>query len=198
MQSSSFYQAHVAKQLLNMKTIGAAIIISVPVYIVAGFLIIKDMGQGEIATSGLNLKLPLMAVGCLVAFISIAIRLYVVSNEQLEKTLAAPLNLERAARRPKTGSVDTVLLNQLEAMSEAEQKVVCLMMWYQTRYILMLAFNESIVLFGLVLAIVNRNVMEMVPFAAASIFLNGLTFLHPKSVLRRVINFQSAHISGPS
>jgi hypothetical protein len=74
-------------------------------------------------------------------------------------------------------------VEQLKTMSEAEQKVACLLTWYMPRYILMLAFNESVAMFGLVLTILNRNLMDMLPFAAASIVLNALTFLHPKSVL---------------
>ena len=193
-RNTPIFETTLRKKRTLMRILAAAMAFSVVLYGVIAWFLSAQAEVAPPAEPGIALRVPLGAVGIFVGLMTIALRTVLFSRERLEARLAAPADLEKAAVNPQTRKVDTALLERLRTMTEAEQKLIGLIAWYQTPYIVMLALSESIALFGLVLSILSKSPFEMIPFAVVSLFLIVRTAMHPsilvdeaESVLQRML-----------
>jgi hypothetical protein len=187
------YVTSLNKKRTLMRILAAAMMFSVILYVVVAWFLSVQPEAAPPTEAGTMLRIPLGVVSICIGLAVIALRTILFSRERLERQLAAPPNLEKAAVNPQTRKVDPALLESLKTMTEAEQKLISLITWYQTPYIVMLALSESIAIFGLVLSIVSKSPFEMLPFAVVSLFLVIRTAMHPailideaESVLQRL------------
>lgn len=79
---------------------------------------------------------------------------------------------EAMAREPWTGVVFEDWLARIRTLSPDEQRLFAIFSNVFVGFIVRLAFNESIVLYGYVLAFLSRSFVLILPFAVASLALN--------------------------
>jgi hypothetical protein len=79
---------------------------------------------------------------------------------------------EALARDPKTGALFENRLAKLKTLSPDEQRMFALVNSGFVGFIVRLAFNESIALYGLVLAFNSKSFVAVLPFAVVSFALN--------------------------
>ncbi len=150
--------------------------------IVGYFIAGKGMtsNTGEIGSA---LRIPLYVAGGIVAMVSMGLRIFLFSEEWLAGVLSKPVALERFASRRQGAGMMSTPLKDLRSMKEDEQKVMGLLNWYFGRYILILALNEGIVAFGLVLTLFTADPTEILTFLAVGLLLNAMMVGHPKSLI---------------
>ncbi len=76
------------------------------------------------------------------------------------------------ARNYQTGKVDEDRLARIKTISPDEQRLLALVPYFFVGFIVRLAFNESIALYGFVLAFFSRSFVAILPFAMISLILN--------------------------
>ncbi len=169
-----------------MRIIAVAMIVSVGMYVAIAWFLSIQPEAGPPPVGPPPLRLPLAVAGIVVSLAAVGYRFALFTDERIESRLRGPIDLTRAALDPKTLKTDPALLESLQTMSEAEQRTISFLAWYVTPYILQLALGESVVLLGLVLAMVSKNPFEMLPFAVISVFLIIRAAMHPGLVLNQV------------
>jgi hypothetical protein len=104
---------------------------------------------------------------------------------------------ETTARNPRTGIVDEDRLTRIRTLSPDEQRLLALVPACFVPFVVRLAFNESIALYGLLLALLSKSFAVILPFAIASFALNLMVPSPLNSALDRAASFglQPSHIS---
>ena len=87
-------------------------------------------------------------------------------------------------------NVNNDLVAKLEALNSFELRVYAVLRSLQISMIVSLTLNEVIALFGLVLAFMAKNLVEIVPFAAAAIMLNLLSIPRLQATADRATRFK--------
>lgn len=92
---------------------------------------------------------------------------------------------EAIARDPRTGIVDEDRLARIRTLSSDEQRLLALVRALFVGFVVRLAFNESIALYGLVLAFISKSFVAVLPFAIVSFVLNLMVPSPLESALKR-------------
>ena len=168
MRSETFNQLVKPTQFI-MTILWVALLLSVFVYIVIGFLVTS--GNEPRALDGVMVVvLAACAVGC--AGASFIVPQMMFSPERIRKHMRSnEVDLEAVAKNPQTQSIDEDKLAKLESMSEIEQRLVGLPALYFAPFILGLALLESVGIFGLILTFLSQDVTYVIPFSGAAIVL---------------------------
>lgn len=180
--TSAFRNAR--KNLMRvMMMIWVALTASIFVYAIVGYFIAAKRVPAIPGDTGERLRVFLYIAGGIVAMVSMGLRVFLFSREWLEGVLSRPVDLHRLANRRQAAGTVSTRLEDLESMSADEQKVIGLLHWYFSRYVLILALNESIVVLGLILTLVTANATEILVFLAVGLLLNAIMVGHPKSLI---------------
>ncbi|MDC0357243.1 hypothetical protein OAO01_00375 [Oligoflexia bacterium] len=126
----------------------------------------------------------LAAVGLAAA--SVLIKRHFSSDSYITQKLTEEVNLETLATIPKTRQIDAERLAKLEKLEPFEQSAFAFISAGTKSQIISLALNESIMVLGLVLSILEQNATTAVPYAVAAIGLNILTYPKPEKALERI------------
>lgn len=94
------------------------------------------------------------------------------SDSRLRQFLAQQPDPEAMARNYQTGKVDEDRLARIKTISPDEQRLLALVPYFFVGFSVRLAFNESIALYGFVLAFFSRSFVAILPFAMISLVLN--------------------------
>lgn len=181
MDRTTTYEDVLNRRLRVMRMLWFAFSGSVLIYLAVGYLV--TMAGRPAPPNIAVLRLALDAVGVITALGVIVFKMVAFTREQVSKRLAEPARLEQIAGTPNTGEPDAAVVERLRSLSEKEQKLLGFIAWYQIRFILVLALNESIALLGLVLTILTGSPSEMLPFLGVALFLNARMFFHPQQMV---------------
>ena len=122
--------------------IWAALTLSIPIYLIVGYIVTKNpTGEHQLDS---NLKRILMIVACVMVATSFAV-------STISKTIQSRLRTGR--------------------LSDAQPPAMDFNRWL-TFNIIRWALHESIAIYGLVLTLISANLKEMIPFAIAAVALN--------------------------
>jgi len=100
----------------------------------------------------------------------------------MEKLSGAPAFAQVNPQGGSTGPSREVF----ERLSESEQKLVCLVPYFQTGMIIIWAMRESVAILGLVLVILEKDFLVAIPFTMGAALLIAIKAPRPVAFLKRV------------
>jgi hypothetical protein len=128
---------------------------------------------------------PLTIPFVILSFLAAALAPYVppLPDSRLRQLIDQPP--EAIARDPRTGIVDEDRLARIRTLSSDERRLLALVRALFVGFVVRLAFNESIALYGLVLAFISKSFVAILPFAIVSFVLNLMVPSPLESALKR-------------
>jgi len=114
------------------------------------------------------LTLPLAAA----AFAAAIAAQRIPSSLRARQRLAEAPDLRALERNPTTGAPDESRTRALAALSQHERRLLAAAQASFVPFIVQLALQESIALFGLVLSILSASAAPVIPFATGALLLN--------------------------
>ena len=171
------------RQVIWLAFIGAIVM-----YVCVAYLMFGARGSmGDLAPHN-----PLFAPFVIVSLLSAAgsrwIPASLVSDHKLRAILKRDPNPESLARNPQTGKVDADRLQKIKMLSPHEQRLFVAAGALFAPFVVQLAFNEAIALYGLVLSNVSRSFLPILPFAAVALALQLTVSPKLDSTLKRAGN----------
>jgi len=118
----------------------------------------------------LALPLALVAIGAAVAARWLPGRIF--SEQQAREVLAKDPDPAELARDSSTGNVDENRLAKIRALSDGERRLLTLAQYSVTPFIIQLALQEAIAVFGLVLGFEAQSVLAFIPFGLVALAMN--------------------------
>ena len=157
------------KPLENLRRIlWAAFIASTVAYVILAYAFFGQTGAGVDALRSNPLTIPFVVLSMAAAVLApITPRL---TDARMRQLISRPP--EALARDPRTGAVNQDRLAKIKALAPDEQQLFALVSISFAPFIVRLAFNESIALYGLVLAFLAKSFVAVLPFAVVSFALN--------------------------
>jgi hypothetical protein len=116
------------------------------------------------------LTIPFVIISLLCAVLAPYVPRSLLPDSRLRQLIDQPP--EVIARDPRTGIVDEERLAKIRTLSSDERRLLVLVRTLFVGFIVRLAFNESISLYGMVLAFISRSFVAVLPFAIVSFVLN--------------------------
>jgi hypothetical protein len=182
MRGSDAFESMMSKKMTLLKIVWTALTGSIFLYGIVGYAIAIAGPPAETGDTFRIIRYAMYFIGVLTGLLALGLKGFLFSRERVQAALEAPLDLQFLAR-DRTGQVNRNHLDNLRKMPENEQRLLGLTNWYLARYIAVLALNESVAIYGFVLAMVSHRPGEMLPFLAAALFLNAMMFAHPRNLL---------------
>jgi hypothetical protein len=112
---------------------------------------------------------PLAVISFLTAVASLWVPGLLLPDRQLRELSGRKPDPEALARNPRTGRVDADRLAKLKVLQPMEQRLLSLPGLSFTPFLVRLALNESIALYGFVLSILSKTLLPVIPFAVVAI-----------------------------
>jgi hypothetical protein len=178
MDRSVAYEDLLKRRLGVLRTLWFAMTMSLVTLLVAGY-VVSMQGETPSYPSPL-LRLGLDAAGIVLALAGIGLKAFAFSRERLAERLKLPVSIEAMAGDQASNGLSRASIDELRMLSDAELKVVGFLYGYSALYIVLLAINECVAVFGLILTLLTYQPTEMLPFLAAAVFLNARLYPHPR------------------
>jgi hypothetical protein len=178
MQSENF-RALVKPIATVHRVIWLAFIGAVPIYVVVAYLQPGRIEQSVTHPMPTSFTISLVMLSLLAPYMP---RL-LLPDSRLRQIIDQPQ--ETLARDPRTGIVDEDRLTRIRTLSPDERRLFALVVAHFVPFLVRLAFNESIALFGLVLSLLSRSFVAVLPFAIVSLALNWRVPLPLDEALKR-------------
>ena len=146
-----------------------AMTLSIAIYVVVAYVATQQEGTAvDPAVLG-TMQTAMTGVGVAAALASVLLRLFGASDARIRARLTS------GAARSETP----------EGLDEAGARLLTLAPWYFPMFVVQLAINESVAIFGLVLAFMGRDGALILPFAVAAVVLNFMAFPRLHAIVRR-------------
>jgi uncharacterized membrane protein len=162
MQSENF-RALVKPIATVHRVIWLAFIGVIPAYVVAAYVQPRRIEHSVTHPVPTSFTISLVILSLLAAVLAPYMPRLLLPDSRLRQIIDQPL--ETSARDPRTGIVDEDRLTRIRALSPDEQRLLAVVLALFVGFVVRLAFNESIALFGLVLAFLSRSFVAVLPFA---------------------------------
>jgi len=156
---------------------------SIFIYAAVAFLLERSGPGPTELPSGLQMALSVVAT--LTGAASLLVPRVLLSDDRLRQVMKRDADPVALARHPKLGTVNEDRLRKIQALDGSERKLLQLPGLYFTCFILRLVLNESIVIYGLVMAFLSHSFAPILPFAAAAVLLNLTCFPRIEPLLER-------------
>lgn len=143
---------------------------SIFVYGAVAFLLAQQGPGPSDPPPALPIVFSVLAV--LTGLASLLVPRVLLSDRRIRQAMQPDVDPVTLARNPKLGVVDEERLRKIRTLDPSERKLLQLPGLYFTPFILRLVLNESIVIYGLVIAILSHSFAPILPFAAAAVVLN--------------------------
>ncbi len=154
------------------RVIWLAFIATVPLYIFSEYAQLGWPATGASSLRSNPMVVSLVLISLLCALAAPWMPGFLLPDARLREFLGKRPDLEELARGGQVQAVNQERLARIRTLAPDEQRLLALVPRFFTGFIVRLAFNESIALYGLVLASLSRNFVAMIPFAALSLVLN--------------------------
>lgn len=174
-------------EMFTASIVWAALTASILIYGLVAYLVAGRI-SGPTQVPDL-LPLALGGVAILTGAGSWLLARILLSDNRLRKAMRSEPTPEALARDPRRGIVDEERLRKIQLLSSSERKLLLLPRLYFTSLILRLTLNESIAVYGVILALLSHSLTPMLPFAAAAIVLNLTCIPRIDPVLERATQF---------
>jgi hypothetical protein len=184
MQSETF-RSLVKPTETVMRILRLAFLAMVLIYVCIAYLTFGRDAPGVMPQSN-PLTIPLAVLSLVAATLAPYAPRLLLSDSRLRELLDRQPDPETLARDRRTGKVDKDRLARIKTLSPDEQRLLALVPAFFAGFIVRLAFNESIALYGLVLVFISRSFVPVLPFAVVSLALNLMVSPALDSELRRV------------
>ncbi|HEY6301182.1 MAG TPA: hypothetical protein VIW95_16200 [Candidatus Binatus sp.] len=184
MQSETF-RSLVKPTETAMRVLRLAFLAMVPIYVCIAYQTFGRDAPGVMPQSN-PLTIPLAVLSLVAAALAPYAPRLLLSDSRLRELLDRQPDPETLARDRRTGKVDKDRLARIKTLSPDEQRLLALVPAFFAGFIVRLAFNESIALYGLVLAFISRSFVALLPFAVVSLALNLMVSPALDSELQRV------------
>ena len=165
------------------RVIWIAFLAAVPIYVCVAYTMIARSAIGVEPPPAIPLKIPLVILSLVLAALAPYMPRLILPDSRLRQLIEQPP--EVIARDPRTGRVDEEKLARIKTLSLDEKRLFAIVSYLFVGFIVRLAFNEAIALYGLVLAFMSRSFVAVLPFAVASLALNLMVPSLLDSALKR-------------
>ncbi len=155
-------------------------IATVPIYVCLAYVFFARTAPGATRPEGISFTIPVVILALLTAVLAPYVPRQLLSDSRLRQVLNRPTD-------PKA------------TISPDEQRLLALVPMFFVGFIIRLAFNEAVALYGLVLAFGSHSFVVILPFAIASLALNLMVPFPLDSALARAasLGLQPGGISPP-
>ena len=152
------------------RTIWVAYIVATVAFVALAYAFFAQTGSDVDALRSNPLTIPLVILSLATAALAPIVPRRKMSDARLRQLISQPP--ETFARDPRTGTVYEDRVAKIKTLSADEQSLFALVRISFSPFVVQLAFNESIALYGLVLAFTTRSFVAVLPFAVVSFALN--------------------------
>jgi hypothetical protein len=121
---------------------------------------------------GHPLAMPLIALAVANAVAGRVLPPMMLPRQRLHDLLNRDTEPRDLARDPRTGTVDNERLRKLQTLPQREQRLIAIAQASFSPFIVQLALQESVALYGLILAFLSKTAAPLIPFATAALILN--------------------------
>jgi len=168
-----------------------ALSLAILVYAGAGFAAAGAVAGGAGASgAGETLRPVLYAAAVANGILSLVLYRRARAPERLRAHLTAPIAPEVLAQDPRVGgSPASPILDRVRRLSDSERRVLALVPRTFMPWVLCMVLNEAVAIFGLVLALLAGNRLDVLPFAAAALALNAAMFPNNAKLAERALGF---------
>jgi hypothetical protein len=152
------------------RVIWIAFLATVLGYVAVAYAFFGKSGSDVEALRANPLTIPLVVLSVVTALLAPIMPRMIAPDWRLRQLISRPP--EALARDPRTGAVYEERLAKIKMLSVDEQRLFALLNSSFVGFIVRLAFNESIALYGMVLAFTAKSFVAVLPFAIVSFVLN--------------------------
>src|SRR6266436_7279175 len=161
MQSETF-QSLVKPLEKICRIIWLAFLAAVVMYVGCAYALRSQIPGGVGPALSHTLTIYLVILSLVAAVLAPYLPRLLLSDSRLREIIDQPP--ETTARDSRTDIVDEDRLTRIRTLSPDEQQLFALVPAYFVPFVVRLAFNESIALYGLVLALVSKSFAVILPF----------------------------------
>lgn len=161
-------------RILVMNILWFALTLTIPLYVGLAYFL-NPAGQPAQPVEN-SLRLALYLIAGSVAVLSLLLRSRSLSEGRIYDKLKEEVDPQALATNRETGEIDQERLKTIKSLTPLEMKVAGLSGMYFTTLLIGLAMNESVALFGMILAVLERRPEPIIPFAVAALALNLIIF----------------------
>ena len=169
MQSETFRSLVEPLEIIR-RVIWIAFLGTIVAYVGVAYAFFGNTGSGAEALRSNPLTIPFAILSVAAAVLAPIMPRLIATDSRLRQVIDRPP--EALATDPKTGAVSEYRLAKIKLLSVDEQRLIALVSGSFVPFIVRLAFNESIALFGLVLAFTSKSFVAVLPFAVLGFVLN--------------------------
>jgi F0F1-type ATP synthase membrane subunit c/vacuolar-type H+-ATPase subunit K len=152
------------------RVIWIAFLATILAYVGVAYAFFGKTGSGVEALRSNPLTIPLVIFSLVTVVLAPIVSRLIASDSRLRQLINQPP--EALARDPRTGAVFENRLAKLKMLPADERRMFALVNSGFVGFVVRLAFNESIALYGLVLAFTAKSFVAILPFAIVSFALN--------------------------
>lgn len=161
-------------RILVMNILWFALTLSILFYVFLAYFLNSNGQPAQPFENSLKMALYLIAGS--IGALSMLLRSRSLSEGRIYDKLKEEVDPQALATDSETGKINQERLKIIKTLTPLETKVVGLSGMYFTTMLISLAMNESVALFGMLLAILERRPEPIIPFAVAGIILNLIIF----------------------
>jgi len=176
MRTSPEFEELLKPRVFATQILWSALTFSILIYVFIAYKVEANNAESGPAALEPVMLYAMYAVAALTVIGSLVIRSVFFSQTRLKKMLSKEVSVERLALNPQTGQLDQTRAEKIKRMSGNELKAIGLTGQMFTPFIFILALNESVAIYGLILSFLSFRGEVMLPFAAAAIMLNVMMF----------------------
>lgn len=165
------------------RVIWIAFLGTIVAYVGVAYAFFGKSGSGAEGLRSNPLTIPFAILSVAAAVLARIMPRLIATDSRLREVINRPP--EALATDPRTGAVSEYRLAKIKLLSVDEQRLIALVSGSFVPFIVRLAFNESIALFGLILAFNSKSFVAVLPFAVVGFLLNLMVPSLLDSVLSR-------------
>jgi ATP synthase subunit C len=154
----------------SRRIIWLGFLFTVLVYVCIAWTFSAQTGSDTGSSPSKTFTILLVILSLLAAVLAPIVPRLMVPDSRLRQLINQPP--EGLARNPRTHTLDEDRLARIKTLTVDEQRLLALVSAMFVGFIVRLAFNESIALYGLVIAFFSRSFVAILPFAIVSLALN--------------------------
>ncbi len=142
------------------------------IYVLIAYMMFGSGGSMAAIVPANPLAIPLIIIGALTALLSRRVSALIMPDRRLREIVARDPDPQSLARNQRTRRIDPNRLQKIRSLSPHEQRLLAVASALFTPFVVRMALNESIALYGLVLSFISQSFPPVLPFAAVALALN--------------------------
>ena len=132
------------------------------------------------------------AAALVAGIVSVFLRKTLLSDERLKLALEKEVDLAKLSNNLRISELGRDKLESIASLEKFEQKLLALLDWSIVPNIICWTINETIAVFGFVLAMLNGTPNSVLPFACVALLLNFAMFPKFEAISERARSLYSS------